>query len=142
MPGGLMSSIIDPVDMTGQFNTTLRPTDEVAFQAWAKQASTDQGRDVLGDLYNYDLRGWWKDGDGRAANGHLTDAYKKPNHPTFSDQSVYSNGANRGGQWTQTPDGSWQYYARHGNSLTPAQLAEYFATVEPGNRAIVGAPLR
>ena len=31
---------------------------------------------------------------------HLPDTYKKPNHPTFSNESIYSNDSTPGGQWT------------------------------------------
>jgi hypothetical protein len=80
--------------MTGAYNTSLSPADEAAFQTWVQQ----NGRH--NDLADYDLRGWWKGNGVQAANGHFTDQYKKPNHPTFSDQSQYNgqNGA-QGGRW-------------------------------------------
>lgn len=32
---------------------------------------------------------------------HFTDKYKLPNHPTFSNESIYSRGPNYGGTWDQ-----------------------------------------
>lgn len=68
-----------------QYDTALKPGEEAAFQVWKKKyAPQDSGAD-------YDLRGAWKAGlkpDPRS--GHWPDTYKKPNHPTFSDQSQYA----------------------------------------------------
>jgi hypothetical protein len=69
----------------GQFNTQLSPMEEQNFTQWkAQYAPNDSGED-------YDLRGAFK------ANlrpdpktGHWPDTYKKPNHPTFSNESQYA----------------------------------------------------
>ncbi len=70
---------------TATFDTPLKPAQEAAFQAWKKQvAPKDSGED-------YDFRGAFIAGlKPDAATGHWSDAFKKPNHPTFSDQSVYA----------------------------------------------------
>ena len=75
---------IDPFDFTATHNTKLSPKEEKAFMAWADKTGK------IKDLYDYDLRGFWKSGAGTAENGHGTDTFKKPNHPTFSDQSIYA----------------------------------------------------
>lgn len=79
------------------FNTKLSPEEESAFQVWAAQ----NGR--ANDVEDYDIRGAWRElaagAMEEADNGHLGDKYKKPNHPTFSDQSVYHN--------TEAPHGKW-----------------------------------
>lgn len=33
---------------------------------------------------------------------HFTDRYKLPNHPTFSNESIYSEGPRIGGSWTES----------------------------------------
>ena len=72
------------------YNTPLNLSDELKFQI-AKSNSpfrNDSG-------YDYDYRGFYnKYGNltPRATNGHLTDEYKKPNHPTFSIESNYYTG--------------------------------------------------
>ena len=53
----------------------------------------------------YDVRGFWKSGDwkGKDSSGHGSDKWKEPNHPTFSEESVYSKqkgGSDYdGGEW-------------------------------------------
>ena len=51
----------------------------------------------------YDVKGFWKSGDYKNmdSDNHGTDTWKKPNHPTFSNQSKY-HGADGwyGGNWT------------------------------------------
>lgn len=85
------------------FDTALSPGEEQKFQAWkARYAPHDSGHD-------YDLRGAYKAGFlPDPQTGHWPDTYKKPNHPTFSDQSVYSS-------LTGTRPGTWQ-----GETYVPA----------------------
>ena len=89
------------VNMTHQFNTKLSRGDERRFIAWANS----NGK--MGDLFDYDLRGAWKSGV-TATEGHLPDTYKKPNHPTFSTESIYSTPNNLGGTWDSTFAG-WSF---------------------------------
>ena len=67
------------------YDTQLSPEQEQAYQAWKLQnAPRDSGAD-------YDLRGAFQAGAGPdAASGHFPDTFKKPNHPTFSNQSQYA----------------------------------------------------
>ncbi len=88
------------------FDTPLSPADEQRFQAWkARYAPNDSGAD-------YDLRGAFKAGlTPDPQTGHWPDTFKKPNHPTFSNQSQYATGANaaRAGSWqgeTYIPPGT------------------------------------
>ena len=119
----------DPSDLTNQFNTPLAPKDEAAYQTWAKKLGAQ------GNTYDYDLRGAFAAGAGQAANGHFPDTFKKPNHPTFSDQSQYSTPQMPGGQWQQQPDQSWSFAASPTNLQhhSPQELQDYFTRVEKGN---------
>lgn len=67
------------------FETKLNDTEEVEFQKWKKQyAPKDSGHD-------YDLRGAFKAGlKPDSKTGHWPDTFKKPNHPTFSNESKYA----------------------------------------------------
>lgn len=67
------------------YDTRLTPQEERMFQVWkAQYAPRDSGAD-------YDLRGAFKSGlKPSPENGHWPDTYKKPNHPTFSVESVYA----------------------------------------------------
>ena len=117
-------------DFTDHYNTQLTPEEEREFQAWAKA----EGRER--DVFNYDLRGAWKELKSGTmsedARGHLGDKYKKPNHPTFSDQSIYSTEENRGGHWSVE---NGQDVFVPGRELSAAEanyLQQYFAEREPG----------
>ena len=120
-------------DLTNKYNTKLSKEDEAKFQQWA----ADNNR--LGDLTNYDMRGWWKQNaaqDAAAqgdARGHFTDEFKKPNHPTFSDESMYHGvDGNKGGTWG-TKDGKDTFTPSKTNldNMSAQDMKDYFATVEP-----------
>jgi hypothetical protein len=90
-------------DFSGKFNTRLSPREEQEFTRWLELASLKKQRDVGRDLGTYDLRGLWKNGgeqlDDFTMGGHAPDTYKKPSHPTFSKESIYSVGDYEGGDW-------------------------------------------
>jgi hypothetical protein len=91
------------------YNTSLTKEETNKFNKWVKEESSKQGRNILMDKGAYDVQGFWKSGDWkrRDSDGHGTDTWKKPNHPTFSNQSKY-HGINGfyGGNWTK--DGGYQ----------------------------------
>lgn len=127
---------ISESDFTDLFNTQLTPEQEQAFQAWAAL------NPKLANTYDYDARGFFQSGAATAPNGHATDQFKKPNHPTFSDQSQYSGveGAT-GGTWAQDPKTrKWTFVTSPTNELyhDPEDLQRYFDTVEKGNRLVYG----
>lgn len=96
--------------MSNAFNTKLTPAEEVEFAQWAVNNGYVDDKGNI-DIYDYDLKGAWKDinsGDmnGPDQRGHLGDKYKKPNHPTFSNQSQYHNAMGyEGGQWIDGGNG-------------------------------------
>lgn len=114
------------------YNTKLSDEDEKAFQQWAAQNPR------LGSADDYDARGFWLEGAASAENGHGTDKWKKPNHPTFSTQSIYNGvqspygGVFEGGVWsedgsTYTPSSTMLKYTH------PLDwLRNYMEKVEPG----------
>ena len=66
------------------YNTKLSGEDETKFQGWKQQnMPNDSGVD-------YDQRGAYQAQFQQQPNGHWEDQFKKPNHPTFSDQSQYA----------------------------------------------------
>lgn len=119
-------------DQSANYNTSLTPAQEAAFQQWARQSGRER------DVYDYDLRGAWLKSAKAAGNGHLPDTYKKPNHPTFSRESDYSNALAQGGDWVSGADGNWLFFASPDNLRyrTPEALRNYFADVERGNRLV------
>lgn len=81
---------------TRSYDTKLSPIEEQQFQEWKQQyAPNDSGGD-------YDLRGAFKAGlRPDPKTGHWPDTFKKPNHPTFSNESQYARGedAINAGRW-------------------------------------------
>lgn len=76
------------------FETKLTPNEESQFQYWKKQFGIkDDGR-------NYDYRGAFKAGVQPDVTQHWPDTFKKPNHPTFSEDSKYASAApDKAGAW-------------------------------------------
>lgn len=114
---------------------------EDAFKAWkAKYAPNDDGSDY--DLQGAFLAGVKPDAD----RGHFPDTFKKPNHPTFSDESQYNGapdgngGTYQGGKWG---DGD-SFTASDTNVKMHGQdgLSAYFKKEEPNSKLNLptGAP--
>lgn len=129
---------MDPVDLlTDQhflenYNTKLSPANESPFQEWLVKSGKEK------DLQDYDLRGAWVNGQLAEPGSHGTDLYKKPNHPTFSDQSIYHGsvgphgGVFRGGTWSPEGD-SYTPSAEMLRSTHPLNfLQNYMKKYEPG----------
>lgn len=120
-------------DFTTKYNTELSDKQEARFREWAAAESERQGRDVLKDLYDYDLRGLWLEKGGFEKNGHASDKYKKPNHMTFSRESIYSGRDGYvGGEWKHGKNG-WSFTASDTNQQFHArrELEDYFKEAEP-----------
>lgn len=90
-----------------KYGTKLTTEQEKKYQQW--RTHLPKNLQYEGD---YDLRGLWKENPEIQAspNLHFPDKYKLPNHPTFSDESVYFNDEtrDRAGHWQET-DSSWNY---------------------------------
>jgi len=126
------STIDSPYKET--YNTTLNDEQEKQFQDWVKLQSILKNRDISKDLNDYDLRGFYLNNQVFSGNGHGSDMFKKPNHPTFSDQSQYNGvDGNIGGHWSED---------NNNIKFKPSQtnlennniefLKRYFKLVEPG----------
>ena len=110
------------------FNTKLSPDMESKFKAVYPDPR---------DTQDYDLRGAWQNGVASGKLGeHMPDTYKKPNHPTFSDESIYNGtpsptgGTWQGGKWDEnsyTPSQSMLQ-----TTHDPASLQQYMKQYEPG----------
>ena len=127
-----------PQDLTHDLNTELSPSEEAAYQDWVKTQGMEN------PTYDYDLRGAWKEmmsgGAQRSSNAHFTDKYKKPNHPTFSDQSQYSNMFVKGGHWADIPIPQRQEFtpsAYNLQNMSTEELQKYFDAVERENKLIL-----
>ena len=108
------------------------------------------------DLFDYDLRGYWKDeiskdpelvqnpspilaGDAR---DHGPDTYKKPNHQTFSEESKYNNttGPNGekyvGGRWGENDSFMPSKEMLDNKTHDKEFLKWYFKRFEPDSKLI------
>lgn len=72
------------------------------YQAWLKKNGLREDPD-------YDMNAAFKAGEQPDERGHMSDRFKKPSHPTFSDESVYNNEQNRGGHWEDLGGGKWAF---------------------------------
>ena len=91
---------------------------------------------------NYDYESWQRANHGvtMAPGQHYPDTYKLPEHPTFSNESMYhgKNGA-QGGQWDKNSDGAWTFTPGPTNlqNYSRQQLQDYFQRVEPDSQLIL-----
>ncbi len=114
-------------DSSKSYDTPLKPQEEAQFKTWkAKYAPRDSGVD-------YDLRGAFKAGlTPDPQSGHWPDTFKKPNHPTFSNESQYAVGpdAAKAGYWAGP---------NHDQFVAPGQNPPerpYVASAGPGQRGM------
>lgn len=95
----------DPVPLPPK--TKLSPVQEQNYTTWRSQLPSS-----LQYEGNYDLRRLWLENPDTkpSANMHFPDRYKLPNHPTFSNESMYFTPLNQhmAGRWVET-DSSWNY---------------------------------
>jgi hypothetical protein len=166
----------NPHDYSDEYNTQLSPKAESVFQKHAFLYP------VLRDSRDYDSRGWWREqmmsggkrkyrrllaNSKRSAawmgkrmprhddetGGHFTDTYKKPNHPTFSTGSIYSNETTQGGTWKKTGQINasgrpmWTFSATaHNLSMHPPdQLRQYWrdsGEENEGHQLVMPSPQR
>ena len=102
--GGKISVVDQDPEMINKekYNTPLKKGEKRKFATWVKEENERQGRDIMFDKGTYDVQGFWKSGDYKNidGDGHGSDKWKKPNHPTFSNESIYrGSDKNYGGKW-------------------------------------------
>ena len=116
-----------------KYNTKLDPGEEKEYQNFVADASLQTGRDYSQNENDYDLRGFFKEKGQSgltASTAHGPDTYKKPNHPTFSNESKYSTPQNPGGVWF---GGNFMPSDKQVNTpLKVKKLKQYWNRVEPG----------
>lgn len=109
--------------------------DERSFSDWSNKASAYKGIKIKGDP-TYDYKGWYNEDPNRAyallnddPNAHFDDKWKTPYHPTFSDQSVYSNAEHPGGTWGRR-DFRDIYYAPFASNVPFGRRLNYIIDAE------------
>ena len=115
------------------------------YSDWLKYRSHLAKKDVSQDEENYDLKSYYDSFkynpgeagkyDPKTTEAHLPDTYKKPNHPTFSKDSVYSiPGIQEGGQWNEdSATKQWSFKPSDVNlrNRSAENLQNYFDESDP-----------
>ena len=109
--------------------------DKRSFNDWANKASVYKGIKIKGDP-TYDYKGWYSEDPNRAyallnddPNAHFDDRWKTPYHPTYSDQSVFSNAKHPGGTWGRR-DFRDIYYAPFASNVPFGRRLNYIIDAE------------
>lgn len=131
---GAQMQATDPMDFSSRYNTPIPPAKQNAFNQWAANQALQTGRNPLSDRYDYDVNGYWLSGGATDSRGHGPDTFKKPNHPTFSDESKYHGvDGYMGGHWGQ---GTYQPSSTNLQFRSPLELQQYFSQVEPDTKML------
>jgi len=105
-----------------------------SFEEWYKTVPIYKN-----DTNTYDLRSAYKELPYRimkkfaTSEAHLPDTYKKPNHPTFSEESIYNSEKTPGGKWIKK-NNKWYFYATDFNVMNmggPERYKAWFSKYEP-----------
>lgn len=102
------------------------------YEQYLAQIAQIRGYDPRLDT-DYDWEAAYKEGY-FPQQGHGTDRYKKPNHPTFSTDSMYhGRDGLEGGKWEQNQAGIWSFLPGKTNleNYPAADLQKYFEQYEP-----------
>ena len=86
-----------------------------SYKDWKEKVKKYKNIDIDNDK-SYDYIGFYNENPERAyellkenPDTHFTDKYKTPLHPTFSDESIYSNNRTKGGHWIEHPNNKWEF---------------------------------
>lgn len=114
--------------------------DENDFQKWYAKVAEYKGLNPDPDDAEqyYDYRTYWLENPEAARKmleddpeAHFTDRYKYPGHPTFSDESMYSDEEHPGGHW-ETVDGVGYYVPSEYTKSYVDRTIEYLAGQNEG----------
>lgn len=120
---------INPNDYT----TKLTTPEQQQFNKWVADMKLKGVINPNDNFNDYDMQGYWKNevlNNTNLANGsageHFTDKYKKPNHETFSNESMYATGNNAkyAGFWNGD-----KYIAPQENKSKMTRLGEGAGTI-------------
>ena len=113
---GWLDKYSDGGELKKAFNPNISKED-VGFQDWyVKNTLEGQNNIPYDDKQSYDYYSFYRNNEHKNPNyniaNHFPDTYKRPSHPTFSNESIYSTPENPGGQWngeTFNSKGKFQY---------------------------------
>lgn len=121
------------------YNPNLAKEDR-DFQNWySKNTLEGQGKIPYSDNLDYDYYSFFKNNGVGDIQNHFPDTYKRPNHPTFSNESIYSTPENPGGTWkgeTYNPKGKFQFADGGPKTKTYTNKAEYDKALQAYNDSL------
>ena len=83
-------------DMTSKYNTGLSEDDQKLYNIFEQSFGVTED-----DKKDYDVQGLFASGDYKDTVAWESDKFKKPNHPTFSAESIYNEiDGNQGGEYS------------------------------------------
>lgn len=143
LPGGENIPRHQVEDMTAFYNTPLNPSEKKEFNEWLGTQSKVSGRNVANDLFDYDLQGAWQANKDISMTSQAPEKFKKPNHPTFSTDSKYSNPMGfQGGQWF-FDDNKWHFEPSRHNLMFHGgmdNISNYFKEADPDVELVKQGP--
>jgi len=97
-------------------------SDDAEFQKWYEGNTLEgQNNKPYNDKQTYDYYSFYKNGEHKnpeyGIDNHFPDTYKRPSHPTFSNESIYSTPEKPGGSWNgekYNPKGKFTGMAKGG----------------------------
>lgn len=124
-----------------RYNSALSPEERQGLYERLMDMSMSEGRNRYNDMNDYDMAGAYLAGAMEpGGNGHFTDEWKKPNHPTFSQESRY-NGVDgySGGVWAEDGSGETTFTPSAWNleNMPPEEMQRYFGIAEPDARLVL-----
>jgi hypothetical protein len=124
------------------FNTPIPPSLQESFGKWIIEEGSKKGKDILEDMDDYDVQGYWlKEKDKNS--DHWPDKYKKPNHPTFSSESIYNDNVFQGGKWSEDGDKKTFTVGKQNlQNMSQMELKIYFDTYEKDTSLVIPDELK
>ena len=102
------------------------------FQKWySKNTLEGQSKIPYSDTLSYDYYSFFKDKRVGNIEDHFPDTYKRPNHPTFSNESIYSTPEKPGGSWkgeTYSKKGKFLYSGGGSLDINDQKNTTYYPT--------------
>lgn len=75
---------------------------DINFQNWYLKNTLEGKKEIsYNDQLDYDYYSFYKNNGNGNIKDHFPDTYKRVNHETFSDESIYSVPENKGGHWNE-----------------------------------------
>lgn len=126
-----------------RYNTQLNDEERKGLYQFLMDLSMREGRNAYNDLNDYDMAGAYKANMiERLPTGFFFDTFKKPNHPVFSTDSIYSGvDGYEGGYWTEgspdVPGGTFFPSEWNLQNMPPEEMIRYFKAREPNAHLVL-----